>query len=261
MARVDRTDVRRFYKNELFALFAVRTVRRIWTFRNDLPRSRCSTCSPYSLFKLFGSNERPTNTFVFSSVDPDCGIKVDPYELATLQFWIHQSFKVFFRSRKIWSCKNRLFYRNKRNKVLQNKKSQMKTGLIDLEVFVRESWNVKVDTIHTVVPNDIVFSGTIILELIHSLQWLFSAIFTASPRPKWVNPPSFSYGVWWWWVCSWWLSRARSPHPRFWLWDWEETSNHKKFEFVGIESVRVERENLKRTTPNTIEHFNQSEKP
>ena len=39
----------------------------------------------------------------------------------------------------------------------------------------------------------------------------------------------------------------------------EETSNHKKkFEFVEIESVRVEREHLKRTkTPNTTEHFNQ----
>ena len=49
----------------------------------------------------------------------------------------------------------------------------------------------------------------------------------------------------------------------FGLVNWEETSNHKKFEFVGIESVRVERENLKRTTPNTTEHFNQEgiEKP
>ena len=28
----------------------------------------------------------------------------------------------------------------------------------------------------------------------------------------------------------------------FGLVNWEETSNHKKFEFVGIESVRVERE-------------------
>lgn len=34
--------------------------------------------------------------------------------------------------------------------------------------------------------------------------------------------------------------------------------NSIKFEFVGIESVRVERENLKRTTPNTTEHFNQA---
>ena len=46
----------------------------------------------------------------------------------------------------------------------------------------------------------------------------------------------------------------------FGLVNWEETSNHKKFEFVGIESVRVERENLLREQHRTQSNISINQK-
>ena len=93
------------------------------------------------------------------------------------------------------------------------------------------------------VPNDIVFNGTIILELIHSLSNDSLAPYLQHHHhQKWILI-LFSYGVFGG------GDRVGGGYLElevlilvFGLVNWEETSNHKKFEFVGIESVRVERE-------------------